>query len=389
MKSCEEYQSLIDLYLDNELTREEKQSFLTHISSCNECREALSFAQSVKETLATLPPLEVPSDFNQKVRSKVEAEKKRKKGIGTYFIRYGSIAACLILAVAIARGIDQPDFSNNNDSSLPNHISQNNTLGAKMTEEPEVTDVEFAPTEDNTIVPQPKSDGAEVDMNPTIQNHYQTDDAAEKPTDTQEAKPPENEPNSPAQETKPPAQELEQAASSTSVSELTDDTAAVANEATTAEPTGEIPSTASIEPEEVPSTASIGSEEVPSTSSIEPEEVPDFYNFDNITPRIYNAVASTDEDSEEPNASGGSGSSDREFSAYSFAAIDVIITVPAELFEKSVEIASQYAQLQDGFYSTDIYSFNDMLSILQEYKLKFIPNSNESSETVGFVIKHS
>ncbi len=117
MKSCEECQSLIDLYLDDGLTRDEKQRFLSHISSCNECSEALDFAKSVKSTLANLPELEIPSDFTIKVREKLNADRVKKKGFGTYAIRYGSLAACLVLAVAIAQGVDTPDFSKKSEDA--------------------------------------------------------------------------------------------------------------------------------------------------------------------------------------------------------------------------------------------------------------------------------
>ncbi len=127
MKSCEECQSLIDLYIDDELTREQKQRFMSHISSCSECRKALDFAENVKATLANLPELEIPDDFNLKLKNKLKNESVKKKGFGTYGVRYGSLAACLVLAIAIAQGVEAPDFTKSNDSKTGYNLTEKAT----------------------------------------------------------------------------------------------------------------------------------------------------------------------------------------------------------------------------------------------------------------------
>ncbi len=146
MKNCEECQSLIDMYMEDELTKDTRTHFLAHISSCNECREALEFAQSVKATLNNLPEIEVPSDFTKNVRARIEAEKKHKKGIGTYFVRYGSLAACLVLAVAIARGVDTPDFTKNSDNEYDYTLTEAESLNPQQ----DAGEKAPAPTKDNT-----------------------------------------------------------------------------------------------------------------------------------------------------------------------------------------------------------------------------------------------
>ncbi|MBQ7794597.1 MAG: zf-HC2 domain-containing protein [Clostridia bacterium] len=149
MKSCEECQALIDAYLDNELTREQKQRFQAHISSCNECREALSFAESVKATLAALPQIEVPDTFTQSVRQKLAAEGGKRKGIGTYARRYGTLAACVILAVVIAQGVYAPDFTKSGDTaydfSTESTVPETNVIISEQSAGDEIT----APTKDN------------------------------------------------------------------------------------------------------------------------------------------------------------------------------------------------------------------------------------------------
>lgn len=112
MKSCEEYQALIDMYLDNELTREQKHLFDTHISSCNECYEALSFAKSIRQTLTTLPEIDVPEDFNSVLRQRIAKEcKAPRKTFAVYVGRYSALAACVVLAVVIGGGLSEFDFT--------------------------------------------------------------------------------------------------------------------------------------------------------------------------------------------------------------------------------------------------------------------------------------
>ena len=116
MKSCEEYQALIEMYLDNELTREQKHLFETHISSCNECFDALSFAKSIRQTLKTLPEIDVPEDFNAVLRQRINTEcKAQRKSFTVYARKYGALAACVILAVVIGGGLGEFDFTNSGE----------------------------------------------------------------------------------------------------------------------------------------------------------------------------------------------------------------------------------------------------------------------------------
>ena len=111
---CKEFESLIDAYLEDELTRDKKEAFTAHISSCESCRQALAFAESVKNTLSALPPIDVPADFTEKLHTRLEAEKKRSS-FPRLAKRYGTVAACLILAAVIGTGIMRTDFSNKFD----------------------------------------------------------------------------------------------------------------------------------------------------------------------------------------------------------------------------------------------------------------------------------
>ncbi len=125
---CKEFEALIDAYLEDELTRDKKEEFTAHISSCENCRQALAFAESVKNTLSALPPIDVPADFTEKLHEKLAAEKKHSS-FPRFAKRYGAIAACLILAAVIGTGIMRTDFSNKFDFSGQDITIGQNTAG--------------------------------------------------------------------------------------------------------------------------------------------------------------------------------------------------------------------------------------------------------------------
>lgn len=114
MIDCKECQSMIDAYLDGELTRDARAQFTDHISSCDICKKELAFAEGVKKTLSALPEIEVPSDFTEKLNARLKAEKK-KSPIIRYTARYGALAACIVLAVVIGTGISKTDLSDRFD----------------------------------------------------------------------------------------------------------------------------------------------------------------------------------------------------------------------------------------------------------------------------------
>ncbi|MEE0945035.1 MAG: zf-HC2 domain-containing protein [Clostridia bacterium] len=162
MKSCEEYQALIEMYLDSELTREQKHLFETHISSCNECSEALSFAKSIRQTLKTLPEIDVPEDFNTILRQRINTEcKAQKKTFTVYARKYCALAACVILAVVIGGGLSEFDFTKSG-KEYDTFVTEGTPVPTLV---PEIASIvheqnageEFTPTKDKIIAtPTPK-----------------------------------------------------------------------------------------------------------------------------------------------------------------------------------------------------------------------------------------
>ena len=123
MLTCEKAESMIDAYLDDDLTNDQKEEFLSHISSCDNCKSALDFAKNVKDTLSSLPQIEVPDSFLDGIHEKIKAEKKPSKII--HLRRYVSLAACLILAVVLSQGPKMAEYLNNDNIGeiIPREIS--------------------------------------------------------------------------------------------------------------------------------------------------------------------------------------------------------------------------------------------------------------------------
>jgi chemotaxis protein histidine kinase CheA len=94
--------------LDNyeNLTEEEKLALAEHTAVCDECRKEYDFFMSIMNTARTLPKLDVPDDFLENVNKRIDAEKntagaKVVRILRKDWRRYGSIAACLAVAVVI------------------------------------------------------------------------------------------------------------------------------------------------------------------------------------------------------------------------------------------------------------------------------------------------
>jgi len=123
MLTCEKAESMIDAYLDDDLTNDQKEEFLAHISSCDNCKAALDFAKNVKDTLSSLPEIEVPEGFLDGIHEKIKEDKKPNKVI--HFRRYAGLAACLIIAAVVSQGPKMAEYLNNDNKGeiIPPAIS--------------------------------------------------------------------------------------------------------------------------------------------------------------------------------------------------------------------------------------------------------------------------
>ena len=101
MKYCEEYAALLSAFADGEATEQEREEILSHLDSCEGCREYLAELMSMKEELTASVP-ELPENFSAQVMWNVRSEKTKKaKKNRRVLTALGSLAACLVLLIAI------------------------------------------------------------------------------------------------------------------------------------------------------------------------------------------------------------------------------------------------------------------------------------------------
>lgn len=101
-------------YLDNfeNLTENEQLSLLSHASECERCAKELDFMLSVIETVKSLPDIEAPADFMERLNARIDEEERRKTlssriayNVSRNWKQYTAAAACLALvAVLTANG---------------------------------------------------------------------------------------------------------------------------------------------------------------------------------------------------------------------------------------------------------------------------------------------
>lgn len=117
---CEEYQELISSYIDNELSKEEKENFEAHLSSCPSCEEELARTQKLLNDLRALPQLELPSGFHEVLMARIAKENTENKNMfkklgGMNAIRrgrasfnfrpYANAAAAFVLTFILLSGV--------------------------------------------------------------------------------------------------------------------------------------------------------------------------------------------------------------------------------------------------------------------------------------------
>ncbi len=100
---CKECRQKISLYLDNELTEEEKTRFENHISECEDCRNELEKIKSLVKELNSIPMEELPEGYCKKLHMKLKdarpEEKKTKRRFGIR--KMSAIAAALIIVLMV------------------------------------------------------------------------------------------------------------------------------------------------------------------------------------------------------------------------------------------------------------------------------------------------
>jgi anti-sigma factor RsiW len=78
MKNCKEIENNLPLYLDNSLSRVDKQTVEEHLKSCPQCAKAFAQLQKTEKLVNDLTEVEPPAWFKQKIMAKVREESEKK-----------------------------------------------------------------------------------------------------------------------------------------------------------------------------------------------------------------------------------------------------------------------------------------------------------------------
>lgn len=138
---CNDFQKMLDNY--ENLSETERLQMTIHAGECKKCREDLDFLLAVINTAKRLPDIKAPEDFIDKLNARIDLENiqtrrkaRSKRSFAFGWKKYGSVAACMLLAAVI--GV--------NGKSLVSRMSGQNSGDGVITEEKIVSDGNSAPS---------------------------------------------------------------------------------------------------------------------------------------------------------------------------------------------------------------------------------------------------
>ena len=123
--NCDKFNECLDNY--ENLSDETKQKMDKHALECANCKSELEFMRSIISTAKSLPDINVPVDFMEKLNVRIDEEEKKKARITRRVMRnvrrnwkqYTAAAACFALvAVVTANSNMFVDKMNGNDDGV-------------------------------------------------------------------------------------------------------------------------------------------------------------------------------------------------------------------------------------------------------------------------------
>ena len=109
MNICKDYEALLDLYVDGELTAEDMMKVRDHLDTCPTCQSYVDDALTIRAAFPEAEETELPEGFHESVMTRISQtavpKKKRRAWMGLAPVA----AACLALAVAVQGGLPGMD----------------------------------------------------------------------------------------------------------------------------------------------------------------------------------------------------------------------------------------------------------------------------------------
>lgn len=111
---CKECKQKISLYLDNELTEEEKHLFEQHIDECDDCRIELDKIKNIVQELKHIKMEELPSGYCKSLHEQLEFVEKSKTNAKSAWNwrRYSLVAAALVVVLMVPLALDMIGLGN-------------------------------------------------------------------------------------------------------------------------------------------------------------------------------------------------------------------------------------------------------------------------------------
>lgn len=130
---CDLARNLMSSYIDRELSDLDKSIFEKHIQICKQCKEEYELLLEIVTSCNNIEEVELPSDFHERLHSKLVQEKKSAKNRVLSFYNKskikaisGFVAAVFIMAVALnSTSLLDNRFFNSNKNSTESSMPQN------------------------------------------------------------------------------------------------------------------------------------------------------------------------------------------------------------------------------------------------------------------------
>lgn len=99
--NCSEFNQLLDAYVDGELDEKQRADLQNHAAGCEECREALSAAEQLRDILSRMDDdISVPLPAQAAWRNAVRAEARRSR-MKMIYQACGAVAAVCVLTFGV------------------------------------------------------------------------------------------------------------------------------------------------------------------------------------------------------------------------------------------------------------------------------------------------
>jgi hypothetical protein len=149
---CKECRQKISLFLDGELSNEEKRKFEAHIEKCSGCKKELEEIENIVKELNEIPFEKLPEGYCKKLHQRLIESKTEKKQtfIGKLnWKRYSAIAAALALLLMAPLAMDFLSMNNmkSTQSIKEESYYESPSMGILGREENGMTDSEKAQTD--------------------------------------------------------------------------------------------------------------------------------------------------------------------------------------------------------------------------------------------------